>query len=57
MMCLHVCMKPLYGVERLHKNSFKSKRVFEKIKIFGLILVMFLRSQSYDFDVFALIGV
>ena len=40
-------------------------RVFEKIKkvekgcflaIFGLILTMFLTSQSYDFDAFAHVG-
>ena len=46
-------------VERLEKNSFESYEVSEKIgkspkmavlAIFGLILTIFLRSQSYDFD-------
>ena len=58
-------IKPSYGVERLHKSSFKPWRVFEKIDkvqnwpflvIFVLILAMFLRSQSKDFDTIAHAG-
>ena len=56
-------MKPLYGVES-HQKIRPNGKEFEKIEkktvrnwmFLGLILVMFLRCESYDFDVIARIG-